>query len=1154
MFKKKALSALFAAVMTAMTGFAQEAGVPVFQDNFDTYATFAENWKPEGGSIKSENGHLLFDKGGAMWMRRDTPLEFCAEMDVTMDMSHKPDRKTWAGANCGFKIEGFAFYVLPESGNSWVIYRLPGWTKPEGIQIKIDDFELGKPLKLTLIRKVDNGNATYIFRGNGKDIGRFVYEAPTPDANGKYKPLIFISNGVTMTLDNFILSTVRDSADASPNVIINSSFEHEQEGFPLYYCRMPTFKFSDVKPIPYESYIANWKLDTAEKHSGRQSLKMEMNDSMGYHALFAHSAGFVKDKPGVFSVWMKADKENFPVTITYGIGREVLVGTEWKRYEVVNPKMFGTGAYSPVRIQFGKVKGTLWVDDLQAEFLDAIDESELKSGSRTFATPYRISALDKQKFGKQDEEKPVRAAEFSIPELDGGTTPTIDIDAWKNKAAKLNTFYYNNGKTPTNKTEVYLACDEKNLYLGYRCFVNELPKINPKQDSRDGFGIFARDSVEFWLDPAADGKYYQFATDASGSQTDVSRDNGASWNGNWKSESKLNEKEKSIDYIITVPLANFTDANMKSRWQINVCRNDISTGWQQMSIAKKGFKNTDYWAYANLPDKVVRKHAFGVTEGSYSDIGGETVISLNAVNNTGRELKVNAGLYDLQNSSDVIGTRQITLRKGVNDLSFAAKTKTNKVILKFADGDENIGAQIIQLERRNPVSMLSRLNYYMTEPEATFKIETNLPEPEKMIAVLTLGKTEVKQSAAPEFKISLPLKDVPDGTYDVTLALLKDGKKVAGADSKLIKRPYKAGATQINRFTRSLQHDGKPIIPFMPFLESGPHSREFVRGFIDHLVSSGFKSVHYLPYYKRWTSVEPFLQYAKEKNLKLMIWTGDNENEDLYKNLESYPNIISHMVMDEPEIKGISSADAKAYLDKMRAKFPYYPTHMNNTCLGIPNRYADLNTDILGLDWYLTSGEGNTVAGAIDNADIMWKAGKEEGKPCMFFLVGGNFPLHYREPSYSEQIAETYGALCAGCTAFSYFYGIVQTAGNWQAMKQLNSEILSLTDVICSEEETSQSACSANPKMLRSITKKFDGFIYVISCNVDRKPVEKVTFTLPGEFQYVKANPGFVENLFGYGDAEAEVLFENRRISVKDGKFSDEFSGHSRHVYKVKIK
>ena len=124
-------------------------------------------------------------------------------------------------------------------------------------------------------------------------------------------------------------------------------------------------------------------------------------------------------------------------------------------------------------------------------------------------------------------------------------------------------------------------------------------------------------------------------------------------------------------------------------------------------------------------------------------------------------------------------------------------------------------------------------------------------------------------------------------------------------------------------------------------------------------------------------------------------------------------------------------------------------------------------------------------------------------------------------------------------------------------MKQLNQEILSLTDVICSEEDIGESSCSAvdtADAKLRHRTKKYQGYVYVISVNTGKNPMDRVTFTLPAEYQYAKAHPGFMEKLFGSSDADAEVLFENRKVDVKDGKFTDEFLGHSRHVYKVKIK
>jgi hypothetical protein len=78
---------------------------------------------------------------------------------------------------------------------------------------------------------------------------------------------------------------------------------------------------------------------------------------------------------------------------------------------------------------------------------------------------------------------------------------------------------------------------------------------------------------------------------------------------------------------------------------------------------------------------------------------------------------------------------------------------------------------------------------------------------------------------------------------------------------------------------------------------------------------------------------------------------------------------------------------------------------------------------------------------------------------------------------------------------------------------------------------------TGNANLLRSITRKHEGCLYVVSCNIDENPAGEVTFTLPPEYKY---------------GGSAEVLFENRKVDVKDGKFSDTFPAYSRHVYKVK--
>jgi hypothetical protein len=365
-----------------------------------------------------------------------------------------------------------------------------------------------------------------------------------------------------MTLDNFSLFSLKRSADDSRNVILNSSFEHEQDGFPIYFCRSG-FDFAKATTIPYEDFLATWTLDTADKHSGRQSLKIVFNESTRGQTLWAWGAGTVKDLPGVFSVWLKADREDFPVWLSYGKRQEVKVGTSWQRYEVVNPKLPGAGVYSPVTISFNKMHGTLWVDDLQAEFLGTPDGLAGLEGEGPLATPYRPSELDKQKFTTV-KETPVRAPGFAVARLPDGLVPSGNLDTWRAKATRLST------------------------------------------------------------------------------------------------------------------------------------------------------------------------------------------------------------------------------------------TKTNRVRLKLARDGAALTDQTVPLEERNPVTMLGRLSYYMTEEEAVFKVSTTLAGAEGTTAVLTVAGQTVRAPAAPELRMCVPLEDIPYGTHPAALKLVKGDQTVAATSSQLVKRPYRQGATQVN--------------------------------------------------------------------------------------------------------------------------------------------------------------------------------------------------------------------------------------------------------------------------------------------------------------------------------------------------------------------
>ncbi|MEI3005110.1 MAG: hypothetical protein V8T87_10900 [Victivallales bacterium] len=78
------------------------------------------------------------------------------------------------------------------------------------------------------------------------------------------------------------------------------------------------------------------------------------------------------------------------------------------------------------------------------------------------------------------------------------------------------------------------------------------------------------------------------------------------------------------------------------------------------------------------------------------------------------------------------------------------------------------------------------------------------------------------------------------------------------------------------------------------------------------------------------------------------------------KSASAYPNVIALLIIDEPELYA-KSDEVKAFMESYRKALPEIPVFMNNTVIGIPGHFADLATDIIMIDDYLTNSETRTV-------------------------------------------------------------------------------------------------------------------------------------------------------------------------------------------------
>ena len=240
---QKTIVAMITGVTLACSLIGQERGNLVFSDSFDTSLTFAENWVPGKGwvnRLKSEGGSARFPQGGELNMRRDTPANFYAEMELSFGTKDNPQ----GNSRAGFVIDGKYFLISPEG-------RIFGWRGEA-----IDGFETGKPVKLTLIRQCSKMNANYVFLVNGKEVKREV--APLPEGllasagnvtdapivenpEVKPKPLGIFVYTKSVVVDNFRLFTLKDGAvsrqcDYQQRIRIRAgglSPEHFAEAAPL---------------------------------------------------------------------------------------------------------------------------------------------------------------------------------------------------------------------------------------------------------------------------------------------------------------------------------------------------------------------------------------------------------------------------------------------------------------------------------------------------------------------------------------------------------------------------------------------------------------------------------------------------------------------------------------------------------------------------------------------------------------------------------------------------------------------------------------------------------------------------------------------------------------------------------------------------------
>src|SRR5437667_1323924 len=147
------------------------------------------------------------------------------------------------------------------------------------------------------------------------------------------------------------------------------------------------------------------------------------------------------------------------------------------------------------------------------------------------------------------------------------------------------------GAPASERTEVRVLFDDKNIYFGIRAFDSEAGHINARDLVRDS-NFPNDDKVEILIDTYHDRRNaFRFAVNPLGTQqdaliTDEGRDVNVSWDGSWVSAGRIDDSGFTVEIAIPLTTLRFTEG--LDAWGMNISRiirrkneENLWTSWQR---------------------------------------------------------------------------------------------------------------------------------------------------------------------------------------------------------------------------------------------------------------------------------------------------------------------------------------------------------------------------------------------------------------------------------------------------------------------------------------------------------------------------------------------------------------------------------------------
>jgi hypothetical protein len=194
---------------------------------------------------------------------------------------------------------------------------------------------------------------------------------------------------------------------------------------------------------------------------------------------------------------------------------------------------------------------------------------------------------DSKRVSSGENKRTIRAVKVGAPpKIDG--IPEEEVWGRAPAATDFIQKQPDEGAPASEKTEIRIIYDEKNLYVAIICFDSEPEKIIATEKKRDSERIKNNDHVQLLFDTFRDRRNgYIFVTNPLGAQLDIQvRREGENegsryiknpninddWNGVWEVKAVINDRGWSAEIAIDLETLRF-DENSKSGWGLNILRN-----------------------------------------------------------------------------------------------------------------------------------------------------------------------------------------------------------------------------------------------------------------------------------------------------------------------------------------------------------------------------------------------------------------------------------------------------------------------------------------------------------------------------------------------------------------------------------------------------